>query len=72
MTPHEYVREQQALASLRQLAKDWPSSLWLWVANGELFVMAKEKGQRAVKDNECVDDFYVVEKILIEVDGGDW
>lgn len=33
------LEEKRAIASLKRLAKRWPSSLWLYAASGSLMVM---------------------------------
>lgn len=76
--------EERAIKALKKVAKIWPESLWLFSANGELFVMRKnEKKERVIKPNELYkggkadwfsgfDQDYIVADIDIENEGGDW
>jgi len=63
----------QAVHELRQIAKWWPKSLWLFSGNGVLYVMRKtEDGKRAMTANGGVDPAYIIDTVNIENDGGDW
>ena len=64
-------REQKAIDALNEVAKIWPESLWIFSANGSLFVMKKKAGERMMA-GESVDQNYIVERIDIENDGGDF
>ncbi len=64
--------EIKAIASFKRLAKKWPSTLWLYSASGTLNVMKKnEEGDQAMK-GDGADSDYIVARIDIENDGGDW
>lgn len=68
--------EQNAISSLKRLAKRWPKSLWLFSASGSLHVMQKDsEGRRKMlaRIGTGVDQEYIVETIRgIDNDGGDW
>lgn len=65
--------EQKAIAALKRLAKKWPSTLWLFSANGTLNVMRKgDDGEHVILDNGGVDPDYSLDTVRIENDGGDW
>ena len=66
-----------AIQALQQIQKIWPQSLWLYSAGGTLYVMKKKDGDIVMKggidkENCGVDDNFIVAKIEIENDGGDW
>ncbi len=65
-------REQAAIDALKEVAKKWPKSLWLYVADGQVHVMRKQGGQRVVTEMGGVDQDYIVDSASIESDGGDW
>ena len=65
-------KEQEAINILRHAAKAWPQSLWLFSANGTLFVMKNINGKRAMTNHNGVDQNYIVTTIDIDNDGGDW
>lgn len=65
--------EQRAVRSLRRVAKNWPSTLWLFSASGQLHVMRRDtNGDRAKLQNGAMDPDYIVASIDIPNDGGDW
>ena len=65
--------EARAIRSLKQLAKTWPPSLWLFSANGALCVMrCDEDGRRAQLPDNGADPAFVITTIGIPNDGGDW
>jgi hypothetical protein len=65
-------QEKAAIGTLRRLAKRWPSSLWLFSASGRLHVMrCNANRERAYRESGADPDF-IVEKIDIPNDGGDW
>ncbi|MBF0234264.1 MAG: hypothetical protein HQK65_14690 [Desulfamplus sp.] len=65
--------EKAAINGLKQLAKKWPKTLWLFSASGTLCVMRKnDNGQHATMPTNGVDPAYILETINIENDGGDW
>jgi hypothetical protein len=67
------AEERRAIATLKRLAKRWPSSLWLFSASGNLNVMrCNADGERAYGRNSSVDPDFIVEGIDIPNDGGDW
>lgn len=59
-------QEQLAIELLRKTARHWPDSLWLFSANGTLYVMRKHDGARIYEAD------YIVDMIDIDNDGGDW
>ena len=64
--------EKKAIQALKELALDWPESLWLFSGAGELYVMRKKNGEIVVKEGGGMDQSYIVAQIDIENDGGDW
>lgn len=68
------AREQRAIDALKEVAKIWPKSLWLFSANGTLNVMkTKDDGSRGRSDGGGgLDQQQVITTIDIENDGGDW
>lgn len=64
--------EQLALKRLQVLAENWPKTLWLFAADGELHVMRKIDGEHKTLPNGGVDPAHIVATIDIEADGGDW
>ncbi len=66
--------ELKAMAALKKLAESWPESLWLFSADGGLYVMKKGHGERVMRtDDPGVDSDYILgQKINIASDGGDW
>lgn len=77
--------EKSAIRALRKVAGKWPKSLWLFAADGILYVMRKnEQGERVVTNNEpypddipgWLDGFdsnYVVNTIDgFDIEGGAW
>lgn len=42
------TEEKRAIASLKRLAKKWPITLWLYSGSGDLSVMRKVDGKRAM------------------------
>jgi hypothetical protein len=67
MTPEE----RKAVERLKKAAEGWPASLWLYSANGTLYVMRKVDGRR-VMAGQGFSPVAAVETIPIENDGGDW
>ena len=67
------VEERRAIRSLQRLARRWPHSLWIWCADGRLYVMRKgADGGHAMLRTDGVDPAYVLGTVAIEADGGDW
>jgi hypothetical protein len=64
--------ERRAVDALLATARIWPRSLWLFSADGTLWVMRKKDGQRAVTRTGGMDQDYALDAIPIENDGGDW
>lgn len=65
--------ERKAINELKRVSKRWPSSLWLYSANGELHIMKKgDQGEHAVLSHGGLDPDYSVGTVPIENDGGDW
>lgn len=70
---HLTDEEKKAIASLKSLAKKWPDSLWLYAADGGLWVMKKDGyGRHAINASGGVDPDYAIEIVRLEADGGDW
>ncbi len=67
-------QERQALRRLRELARAWPKSFWLFSGSGSLSVMRyKPDGTCAMTATGCVDQDYLVATIEgIPNDGGGW
>jgi hypothetical protein len=65
--------EKKAISALKRIAKKWPDSLWLFSASGNLCVMRNDAdGQNVMTPGGGVDQKYIVDKIEIPNDGGDW
>jgi hypothetical protein len=69
--------EESAIRRLKRLAKDWPDTLWLYSASGNLHVMQTDEfGEEAMGGGyrgEGVDPEYDITTIHgIPNDGGDW
>ena len=65
--------EAKAIRALKRLAKNWPSSLWLFAASGDLCVMRLAPGQgMGSTPTGGMDPAYVLDSIAIPCDGGDW
>jgi hypothetical protein len=65
--------ERLAVRRLHALAKTWPASLWVFCANGRLYVMRKAPdGTHALTHDGGIDSAYIADQINIEADGGDW
>jgi hypothetical protein len=66
------AKERNAIRKLKQVAANWPETLWLYSGNGTLNVIrVNEEGHRAT-DCGAVDHNYVVDCIDIPNEGGDW
>jgi len=68
------LEKDQIINVLEDLDSGWPSDLWLYAANGTLYLMKnKSDGSRGILPNGGVDSTYIVETFInIECDGGDW
>ena len=65
--------EKRALAELEQLASRWPSTLWLFAANGTLHVMKTDaSGERPMRRTGAYDPAASIATVKIPCDGGDW
>ena len=67
--------ERLAIAALKRVAKRWPKSLWLFSASGTLCVMkCGPDGEEVCLPGVGggVDPEYMVDRIDIDNDGGDW
>lgn len=65
--------EKQAIRKLKELAKNWPDTLWLNSMSGILYVMQRDvEGRRAYTLAGYCDPEYIVTRIDIPNDGGDW
>ncbi|MCP4113237.1 MAG: hypothetical protein GY749_48200 [Desulfobacteraceae bacterium] len=65
-------KEKTAINALKNVAKIWPESLWLFSASGTLCVMKKKNGESVLTKDGGVDPGYIVDHIDIENDGGDF
>lgn len=67
------MTNESAIRRLQSLAKDWPDTLWIWCADGILYVMEKEGVEKVYKGAvDSVDPDYILARIKIPSDGGDW
>lgn len=64
--------EKRAIRALQRLAKTWPKSLWLFSGSGTLWVMKYDEHGSRVLDGTGADSKYIVDKVNIDNDGGDW
>ena len=64
--------EKKIIKRLKSVAKKWPNTLWLYSASGSLCIMKKKNGQSVMTKDGYVDSDYLVDKIDLENDGGDW
>lgn len=65
--------EELAIELLKKVERHWPDTLWLFAADGKLYIMRKdEKGQRAITGFGTMDSDFILDEINIEGDGGDW
>ena len=73
----ECTREEKlAIAALKRLASRWPDSLWLFSASGRLCVMKCDENCERVYHPDSrgggTDQAWIVDRIDIPNDGGDW
>lgn len=70
------ITKGSAVRRLESLAKGWPNDLWVWSADGCLYVMERgANGERVYSGEgvtEAVDPAYILATIHIPSDGGDW
>ena len=69
------IIEQRAISALKEVARKWPKTLWLFSANGTLYVMMNNSdGRHEYLDHEKggVDPSFFIDTINIDNDGGDW
>ena len=65
--------EKKAIKALKRLARNWPTTLWLFAGSGPLCVMRKGKrGEQVHLPTDGVDPAYHLDSINIDNDGGDW
>lgn len=65
--------EQAAIKALHRVAAIWPKTLWLFSASGSLCVMRTVDGERVMTAwGGGVDQAFIVDKVDIPNDGGDW
>lgn len=70
--------EQLAIEKLKEVAKIWPKSLWLYsTSGGTLYVIKKDNEDKSSFPQipfgqSQVDPRYIVGSIDIENDSGDW
>lgn len=73
MTMGELTRkEAKTIRALQRLAADWPKGLWLFAANGRIYVMRTASDGARAMNGESVDPAYILESVSIPSDGGDW
>lgn len=69
-------KEKLVIKRLKNLAKIWPKSLWLFSASGDLCIMkCGENNSHAMcgpNNDQGVDHDYYICSIDISNDGGDW
>jgi hypothetical protein len=62
-----------AIRRLKKVAEEWPFSLWLFSANGQLCVMkVGADGERVYAMDGGVDPAYTVDVVDLPNEGGDW
>lgn len=67
------LKERRAVEGLKSLSRNWPTTLWLFSANGSLSVMRYGADKKpATLPNGGMDPDYAVATINIRSDGGDW
>ncbi len=67
------MSEDDAVNTLKKLAKRWPKTLWLFANGQSLNVMRTKNGQRMMtRVGGGVDPAYCVASVNIPNDGGDW
>ena len=65
--------EKKALRYLQLAAKQWPPRLWLFAADGKLYVMLKDyDGSHVLTHWGGMDQSMIIDVVNIETDGGDW
>jgi hypothetical protein len=66
--------ERACITALERVAKKWPKTLWLFAGDGTWISILKSKpdGQHAILPSGSTDQNYVVGKVKIDNDGGDW
>ena len=64
--------ERKAFAQLSEVAAKWPSTLWIFAADGVLNIMRKRDDQRVMTSRGGVDQAFCFGTVSIESDGGDW
>jgi hypothetical protein len=66
-------KEQKTIQALLQLAENWPDTLWLFAASGNLHVMRRGAGGEMVTLTPGgFNPRYIVASVSIPCDGGDW
>ena len=67
------TKDSGVVRLLNRLVNIWPESLWVWSADGKLYLMhTGPDGERVMTDSGGVDDAYIVDAFNIPSDGGDW
>jgi hypothetical protein len=68
------TEEVKAISKLQNATKNFPTTLWLFVANGTIYVMKCNKdGDGLYNSGGGVDQKYIVDTITgVTADGGDW
>ncbi len=64
-------QEKLAIELLKKATRHWPDSLWIFAADGRLYVMRKGKNNEKAVISGFDPDF-ILESINVEADGGDW
>lgn len=66
--------EKKVIASLKRLAKKWPSTVWLFVDGNSVHVMRIGETERHATTGrgQGIDPDYILDSVNIDCDGGDW
>ena len=65
--------EKRAIRKLKQLAAEWPDSLWIFCTGDFFYVMrCGENGEHVYTESGCVDQSQIIENVEFPSDGGDW
>jgi len=66
------LKRKSIINRLKQIALEWPDDLWIYCADGRLYLMGKSNGTRAITHTGGVDPEKIIAEFDIESDGGDW
>jgi hypothetical protein len=66
--------ELRAIKALKRVAQRWPKTLWLFAGDGYTvsILKVKDDGTRAMTPSGGTDPAYLVGRVNIPNDGGDW